>query len=107
MAAPSAEAVNVVNLINSRQNVSAEEIEQLMNKYGAECPMVYKSLYDKAVSLGYNDFMPHETERAAENVKTLNRLIDKTFTTEDAERNLTVAAAAFSGTVDDAFPAEA
>ena len=106
-AAPSTEAVNVVTLLNARQNVSADEIDQLMTKYGTDCPMVYKALHEKAESLGYHDFKPHPIAQAAENVEAMNSLIDRTFGTTAAENsNMVVTTAAFNVTIDSAFPAE-
>lgn len=103
-AAPSTEAVNVVTLLNVRQNVSADEIDQLMTKYGHDCPMVYKALYEKAESLGYHDFKPHPTAEAAENIEQLKSLIDNRLTAYN-EGRMATAAAALDMTIDAAFPA--
>lgn len=102
-AAPSTEAVNVVTLLNARQNVSAEEIDQLMTKYGADCPMVYKALYEKAQSLGYHDFKPHPIAEAAENIEQLNSVIDRGFNAYN-EGNMVATTAALDVTTDAAFP---
>lgn len=105
-AAPSTEAVNVVTLLNARKNVSAEEIDQLMLKYGTDCPMVYEALHEKAVSLGYYDFKPHPIAEEAQNMEAMTGVIDKTFNGLTAEGNIAVTAAAFNVTADAAFPAE-
>ncbi len=104
--APSAEAVNVVTLLNARQKVSPEEIDQLMTKYGVDCPMVYKALHEKAESLGYHDFKPHPIVEAAENMEMLNSTIDRCFNANNAEHSMVTTTAAFGVTVDSAFPAE-
>ena len=104
--APSTEAVNVVTLLNARQNVSPEEIDQLMTKYGHDCPMVYKALHEKAESLGYHDFKPHPITEAAESIEALNRVIDRSFDAYNAEqRSMGATTGAFDVTVDSAFPA--
>ena len=102
--APSTEAANVVTLMNSRKSVSADEIDQLMTRYGHDCPMVYNALLEKAQSLGYHDFKPHPIAEEADNVNALISAIDKTFTAQSAERGLVVSAAAFNTTADAAFP---
>lgn len=105
-AAPSTEATNVITLLNSRQNVSADEIDQLMTKYGADCPMVYNALLEKADSLGYHDFRPHPVTAEAESIEAMANIIDKTFIANRAEHNMVSTTAAFTGTADAAFPAE-
>lgn len=105
-AAPSTEAVNVVTLLNARQNVSADEIDQLMTKYGHDCPMVYKALHEKAQALGYHDFKPHPITEEAENMDAVSRIIDRTFSATSAENSIVVSAAAFETTASIAFPAE-
>lgn len=105
-AAPSTEAVNVVTLLNARQNVSADEIDQLMTKYGQDCPMVYKALHEKAQALGYHDFKPHPIAEEAENMEAVSRIIDRTFSATSAENNIVISAAAFETTASSAFPAE-
>lgn len=103
--APSTEAVNTVMLLNTRNDVSAEEIDQLMTKYGLECPMVYKSLYEKAQSLGYRDFKQHPIVEEAENMEALSNVIDRTFNADRAENSNKVAiTAGFCVTTDNAFP---
>lgn len=104
-AAPSNEAVNVVTLINSRQNVSAEEIDQLMTKYGQDCPMVYKALHEKAQSLGYRDFKPHPITEVAENIERLSGTIDSSISAFN-ERNMVATTAGLGVTIDTAFPTE-
>lgn len=104
--APSTEAVNVVNLISARKEVSADEIDQLMTKYGHECPMVYKALHEKAVSLGYYDFKPHPINEAAENMEVAMRMIDTTFSANCAEHSIVTTPAALETTIARAFPAE-
>lgn len=102
--APTTEAVNVVTLINAREHVSADEIDQLMTKYGRECPMVYRALYDKAQSLGYKDFMQHPISEEAENIESLSSLIDRTYSTAAAEHNILANTAAMNVTIDSTFP---
>ena len=103
-AAPSTEAVNVVALINARQNVSVDEIDQLMTVYGHDCPMVYKALQEKAESLGYHDFKPHPTAQLAEDLGRISSVIDRTFTAN----NVSIAGklAGLETEVDITFPAE-
>jgi len=105
-AAPSADAANVVAVVNARQNMSVEEIDQLMTRYGHDCPMVYRALYDKAYSLGYKDFIRHPIERVAENMDSLLKKIDRAFSADDRDTtDMVIHASAFNGYVDDAFPA--
>lgn len=103
--APSTEAANVVTLLAARQNVSADEIDQLMTKYGIDCPMVYRALYEKASSLGYHDFKQHPIVEAAENVERMNRAISRCLDPYSAADSLVVNSAAYGVTVDSAFPA--
>lgn len=104
-AAPSNEAVNVVTLLNSRQKVSADEIDQLMTKYGQDCPMVYRALHEKAQSLGYRDFKPHPITEAAENIERLSGTIDSSISAFN-ERNMVATTAGLGVTIDTAFPTE-
>lgn len=104
-AAPSTEAANVVMLMSARKDVSADEIDQLMTRYGHDCPMVYRALYEKAQSLGYHDFKQHPITEDADNVNALITSIDRTFQAQSAEHSLVISAAAFDATTDAAFPA--
>lgn len=104
--APTAEAVNVVALLNTRSEVSADEIDELMTVYGRDCPLIYKSLKEKAESLGYRDFLEHPVTRQAENMKALTDVIDRTFDPIRAENhNMAVTVAGLTSTVDMALPA--
>lgn len=103
LTAPSTEAVNMVTLLNARQNVSAEEIDQLMTKYGLDCPMVYKALHEKARSLGYHDFKPHPIAEEAENIEAMTRAIDSAISSNRAENSIVTSTAALSATIDQAF----
>ena len=103
LTAPSTEAVNMVTLLNARQNVSAEEIDQLMTKYGLDCPMVYKALHEKAQSLGYHDFKPHPIAEEAENIEAMTRAIDACISSDRAENSMVSSTAALSVTIDQAF----
>lgn len=102
-AAPSTEAVNVVTLVNSRQNVPVDEIDQLMTKYGLTCPMVYNALKEKAESLGYRDFRPHPITEEAEGMEAMLRAIDRTFTSASAENSMVANTAAYAVTADQVF----
>ena len=102
--APAQEAVNVVSIINARNEVSAEEIDALMTRYGHDCPMVYKALYEKAQSLGYRDFKQHPLVEEAENMAALSKAIDRTFDSRSAENSMVASTAAFTVTTDAAFP---
>ncbi len=103
-AAPTTEAANVVAIINARNDVSADEIDQLMTRYGHDCPMVYRALYEKANSLGYRDFKQHPIVEEAENMATLSGLIDRTFDARTAENSMVAATAGFTVTTDATFP---
>lgn len=102
--APTTEAANVVAIINARKEVSADEIDQLMTRYGHDCPMVYKALYEKANSLGYRDFKQHPLVEEAENLAALSKVIDRTFDARTAENSMVASTAAFNVTTDAAFP---
>ena len=102
--APSTEAANVVTLIGARKNISADEIDQLMTRYGHDCPMVYAALLEKAQGLGYRDFKPHPVTEAAENMQALSGIIDKTFNASRAEGNMVSTLAAFDVATDTALP---
>ena len=104
MKAPSTEAVNVITLMSARKNVSADEIDNLMTKYGHECPMVYNALLEKAESLGYRDFKPHPITKEAENMTALSNIIDRTFSAARAEGNMVSTLAAYDSTIDMALP---
>lgn len=104
--APSAEAANMLTVINARKKVSAEELDLLMTRYGRDCPSVYNALLEKAESLEYHDFMPHPITKEAEKVSALMDTIDSTFNNaRKAENNLDSAVLAFSYAVNEAFPA--
>ena len=104
--APDTEAVNVLSVLNARQNVSADEIDELMTKYGLECPMIYKAMREKAESLGYHDFKPHPVSEKAEDMDAFSRVIDSTFDVYRAENNLISSVAAYEVTADRCFPVE-
>ena len=103
LTAPSTEAVNMLTLLNTRQNISADEIDQLMTKYGQDCPMVYKALHEKAQALGYHDFKPHPITEAVENIEAMSKAIDSCISSDRAEYNLVSSTAALNVTIDQAF----
>ena len=105
-AAPSTEATNTIMLLNTRQNVSESELDQLMSRYGRDCPQAYRALYEIGQRMGYHNFNQHPVAAAAENVDRLNSVIDRTFNVGSADRNMVVNAAAFVATLNDAFPTE-
>lgn len=105
--APTTEAVNVITLLATRKDVSADEIDQVMLKYGTDCPQAYKALFEIAQGHGYHDFMRHPVEVQAEAVRDLDRAIDRCFDASAAERSgAKICAAGFDTTVDQTFPVE-
>lgn len=103
-AAPSAEAVNMLAVLNARKDVSANEIDQLMTVYGHDCPMIYKALREKAQELGYHDFKPHPVTEEAEGLEDISRGIDRAFNSIEAERNIDTAMGGFEATLLNTLP---
>lgn len=104
-AAPSNDAVNMLAVVNSRQDLSENELDQLMTRYGSECPMVYKALHEKARSLGYHDFKQHPITDAAEKIEQLGAIIDRTMTTNYSGSTV-AAVTGLNDTIDAAFPTD-
>lgn len=105
--APSTEAVNAISLLASRKNVSADEIDMFMTKFGLDCPLAYKSLKEIAEAHGYHDFKDHPLAEQAEGIQTVVNSIERTFNPFNAEQNGVVASTAgFCANVDQAFPTE-
>ena len=105
--APSTEAVNAISLLTSRKDVSADELDLFMTKYGQDCPLAYASLKEIAENHGYRDFIEHPLKEQAENVQILANSIDRTFDEYRGETgNVIAAVAGFCANVDQAFPAE-
>lgn len=77
-AAPSPEAVATIQLLQTRKNVSADEIDHLMTKY-IDNVQTYKALKELAEDKGYFDFKKHPSECQAEAVQILSDSIDRTF----------------------------
>lgn len=106
--APSTEAVNAISLLASRKDVSADEIDMFMTKYGLDCPLAYKSLKEIAEAHGYHDFKDHPLADQAENIQMVVNSINRTFDPVRAEQKGVVASTAgFCVNVDQAFPTEA
>ena len=95
--APSAEAVNVVSIINGRKTVSVELLDDLMTKYGTDCPLVYDALKEKAVDLGYLDFKAHPLTDQAESLDNLERSIARGYSQDAIENGIR---GAISGAID-------
>ena len=105
--APTAEAVNTINLLAVRKDVSADEIDMFMNKYGQNCPVAYKALKEIAEAHGYHDFADHPLGEQAENVQILAESIDSTFNAGRFENgNAVIITEGFCANVEQAFPAE-
>ena len=105
--APSTDAVNSIMLLSNRKDVSSDEIDMLMNKYGKDCPQAYKALREIAESHGYYDFVEDPVSRQAENIMILANSIDRSFDASKAASSGTVAqVAGFCANVDQAFPVE-
>ncbi|MCR5769387.1 MAG: hypothetical protein K6G45_13045 [Lachnospiraceae bacterium] len=102
---PTAEAVNVVNLVNARKEISAEEIDNLMNRYGIDCPMVYNALKEKAISMKYLDFRDHPIKTDYDNMEMLQRDITR-LDGKSIEQNPVISFAALNQVIDMAFPCE-
>lgn len=103
--APSNEALNVITLVNSRSQIPAEEIDALMTRYGADCPMVYNALKEKAISLNYWDFKDHPLKAEYDNIAQLTNGIQR-ITGNGIEQNPSVSLAALNQTIDMALPSE-
>ncbi len=105
--APTIEALNAITLLANRKDITADEIDMFMTKYGQDCPLAYKALKEIAESHNYHDFADHPLGEQAENVQILANSIDRTFSPGNAEYgNIEVSVAGFCANVDQAFPAE-
>lgn len=106
--APSTDAVNSILLMQGMKNLSAEEIDSAMNRFGQDCPLAYKRLKEIAMDHGYHDFKDHPLGAQAEAVQILEQNIDRTFSGANAEKGSIVAlTAGFSAQTDMAFPVPA
>ena len=110
--APTADAVNVVNLVNAIQSkdfINADTIDILLTRYGTDNPMVYNAIREKADSLGYRgEFKKHPIEREIEDVKNLEYQIGKNFYYREMEdsSSVVIQKSALEQAIDSAFPCD-
>lgn len=106
--APDADAVNVVSLLKTRSNVSEQEIDDLLTRYGKDCPQIWRAIKDIAASNKHYYVPDHPVDAVINDISDLGSSIDRALMPP-----LSNAAATPSGvfsmiglTVDAVFPAD-
>lgn len=103
--APSDEGVRVCSLLKMRDNVSRDEVNDLISKYGDNV-QTYKAITAIAHEKGIKGFNNHPVEEKVSAYESLKKSLDSYFTLNSAENGKTSAgSSAFLGLfIDDAFP---
>lgn len=86
-AAPSADAVNSIQMLSMRKNITAKEVDDLLQTYG-DNPMAYRTITDIAHDHGLYGWDKHPIEDQLEQVEYISRSFESAFTTPSAERGL-------------------
>lgn len=106
--APSEEAVNSISLLNMRKNATAEEFEDLLNRYGKDNPQAYKTITAIANERGYRGFGSHPVEVQLSKETDLLKSLEGAISLTSA-KNRQVSDGFVSlvkAQIDDTFPAE-
>lgn len=83
--APSSEALGAVTLLSMRKDVTREEIEDLLERYG-DNPQAYKTITSIAKDHEMHGFYPHPAETELRAVEDLEHSMTKIFSAYEAER---------------------
>lgn len=83
--APSPEALGAVTLLSMRKDVTREEIEDLIDRYG-DNPQAYKTITSIAREREILGFDPHPVETELRAVEDLEHSMIKTLSAHEAER---------------------
>lgn len=82
--APSSEAVNLISLLGVRKDVTKEEIDNLLEKYG-DNPQTWKSLVSIAKENGINTYGENDLEVQLREIEDLSKSIEKTLSSSSAQ----------------------
>ena len=74
--APTEEAVRMIDVVRGRTNISADEIDYLMNRYGNNV-QVYNALHDIAKSHEYYDFKQNGYMKQLSDFQKIEKYFDK------------------------------
>lgn len=105
--APTEEAVNSISLLNMRKEATAEEVEDLLNRYGSN-PQAWKTITSIAKERGIRTFGAHPIEEELAKESDLLRSLESAISLTSA-RNRGVGDGFISlvkAQIDDTFPAE-
>ena len=106
-AAPSSEAVNVVQMLAAKKSTTTEEVENLLQRYGKNA-LTHDAITSIAADKGVHVFSDNTLHERVQQLEALRTGLNRSMTLADAERGLaTKAYAAFIGMqIDEAFPEE-
>lgn len=85
-ASPSSEAVNVISLLSSRDNVSAEELNDVINEYGDNY-QIYRACQDISNKNHLGLLENHPLQTKEQNIQDLQSSIDRIMNYSDACKN--------------------
>lgn len=103
--APTTEAVNSVQLLKMRDNVSEEEISTLLDKYG-DNNQVRSALVDIASAHGYHSFSRSGDEERLKDIEGLQNSLENSLSIKSMEDKGEAYASWLGCAVDNLFPEE-
>lgn len=83
---PSSEAVNVLTLMSARQNVTADELSDVIRNYGSNY-QVYRSCQDISVKNNLGRLADHPLQAKEQSINDLQSNLNRLFTYNDACKN--------------------
>lgn len=105
--APSTEAVNSITLLNMRKNITEDEIDNLLTRYG-DNPQAWETIVSIARDHDIHAFNDHPIKRQIEAVDGLARTMERTISAQSANGGHASDGflAMIEMNIDDVFPIE-
>lgn len=82
-APPSSDAVNSISMLSMRKNVTSDEINDLLSRYG-DNPMCWDTIVSIAKENDIHSFGKHPVKSQIEDLEGLSKTIDKTLSVQSA-----------------------
>lgn len=83
--APTNEAVNSITLLNLRKEITENEIDDLLTRYGKDNPQAWRAINSIAYDHGIKVFKDHPVYEEIEAVEALGKTLEKTISLSSAE----------------------
>lgn len=83
---PSSDAVNLLTLMSARQNVTADELNDVINNYGSNY-QVYRACQDISVKNNLGHLSDHPLQVKEQSINDLQNNLNRLFTYGDACKN--------------------